>query len=97
MRGERNARKQGMLLACVLTTGCVNILAAYVWRHTEATWFGWVFTITFMLDSLLNLTIALRIIKAYGTNANEPELPQYMPSVQMEISGDVKLVEKICP
>jgi hypothetical protein len=87
--------KQDTLLICVIITGCINILAAYVRRNVEDTWFGWAFTVMLLLDSLLNLTTAVRIMKAYSRN--EPELPQYMSEVKLEIVGgdlDVKLMEK---
>ncbi|KAJ7855024.1 hypothetical protein B0H14DRAFT_3648349 [Mycena olivaceomarginata] len=87
--------KQDTLLICVIITGCINILAAYVRRNAEDTWFGWAFTVMLLLDSLLNLTTAVRIMKAYSRN--EPELPQYMSEVKLEIVGgdlDVKLMEK---
>ncbi|KAF7326623.1 hypothetical protein MVEN_02599000 [Mycena venus] len=88
----KTQKKQDVVLACVITTGCVNMVAAYVRRNTEDTWFGWMFTVILLLDSLLNLATAVRIMKTYGER--ESELPQYTPLLKVEVLGDVKVVEK---
>jgi hypothetical protein len=93
------------LLACVFATGCINMLAAYMRQSIEDSWFGWMFTMTLMLDSLLNLSTAYAIMMAERTPESEgcePTLPQYMPvpSLQPEEKGsrevEVWVDEKSC-
>ncbi|KAJ7146077.1 hypothetical protein C8R44DRAFT_756515 [Mycena epipterygia] len=95
---SRTEGEYDALLLCVITTGSVNMLAAYLRRNIDDTWFGWTFTMTLMLDSILNLTTAYRIMRAYREDMFA--LPQYMPMSQIEESKDgwtvVQREEKSC-
>ncbi|KAF7373503.1 hypothetical protein MSAN_00560200 [Mycena sanguinolenta] len=88
-------KKQDTVLACVITTACVNIIAAYIRRDIDDTWFGWTFTTVLLLDSLLNFTTAARIMKTCASDGLE--LPKCMPQVKVEMGGDAKFVEKSRP
>ncbi|KAJ7686770.1 hypothetical protein B0H17DRAFT_1203985 [Mycena rosella] len=81
---SRSAKEYDMLLACVVTTGCVNMVAAYMRRNVADNWFGWAFTMTLMLDSILNLSTAFRILRAYPTR-DRHALPRYAPGASIHI------------
>ncbi|KAK7014205.1 hypothetical protein R3P38DRAFT_3205798 [Favolaschia claudopus] len=90
-------KKQDILLACVTTTGCVNLIAAYMRRNMcEDTWFGQVFTVVLLADSVLNVTTAMRIVKRcyYEENVEGEVLPRYMPDVKCALVQDVEVSEK---
>ncbi|KAJ7730367.1 hypothetical protein DFH07DRAFT_173240 [Mycena maculata] len=81
---SRSTKDYDMLLSCVVTTGCVNMLVAYLRRNsTDDSWLGWAFTVTLMLDAVLNATTAFRIVRAYPLDAYT--LPQYMPVVRTDL------------
>ncbi|KAJ6463390.1 hypothetical protein C8R45DRAFT_1176986 [Mycena sanguinolenta] len=90
---SRSQQKQDTVLACVITTACVNIIAAYIRRDIDDTWFGCAFTTVLVLDSLLNFTTAARIMRTYASD--RLELPKSMPQqVKAKTGGDVKSGEK---
>ncbi|KAJ7079956.1 hypothetical protein B0H15DRAFT_804214 [Mycena belliarum] len=74
---SRTEAEYNMLLACVVTTGCVNMVAAYMFGNIQEDWLGYAFTITLVADSLLNLSTAFRVARAYRKDILAPELPQY--------------------
>ncbi|KAJ7456883.1 hypothetical protein FB451DRAFT_1183422 [Mycena latifolia] len=74
---SRTEAEYNMLLACVVTTGFVNMVAAYLRHNIDDDWFGWAFTVSLMLDSLLNISTAYRIVRAYQRDLLT--LPQYLP------------------
>ncbi|KAJ6578892.1 hypothetical protein DFH09DRAFT_1310858 [Mycena vulgaris] len=91
---SRSQKEYDMLLACVLATGCVNMLAAYLRQNAEDTWFGWGFTMTLILDSVLNLSTAFRIMRAYREEMDTDTLPRYMPLPQEDSKDYVWIEEK---
>ncbi|KAF7300264.1 hypothetical protein MKEN_01350500 [Mycena kentingensis (nom. inval.)] len=65
---SRTEREYDLLLGCIILTGLTNLVSAYI-RHNTLTsddsWFAWGYTITLVIDSLLNLATAARVVWAY--------------------------------